>query len=129
MRQWNIIDYDILGFPITSQEVMLAREQSRGHARRSGCGACLGVSFLGLLIGGGIAASGAGSQTPGPAIGAAAGAIALGIVALIGLLATGTVIAVTYSKDEADFLEMIKEARKPQAYGVRASVRLPDTPE
>jgi hypothetical protein len=125
MRKWNILDYDTLGVPITAYEVTNSMEQSRSRARRTGCTGCVGVSLFGLLIGLGFAGSGAGSQTPGPAIGAAAGAIALGIIALIGLVAMGTVIAVTYSRDEADFLEMIKEARKPQPHGVRASARIP----
>jgi len=129
IRKWNILDYDILGVAITAQEVMLAKEQNRSRARKSGCAGCVGVSLIGLIVAGGIAGSDGSGSDIGPALTAIAVGVALGVMALVGLVVGGTVIAVTYGRKEADFLEMIKEARKPQPYGVRASVRLPGEEE
>lgn len=128
--KWNILDYDTLGVPITENEVRRVMNQTRGRAVIRGLTCFSGSSCLGLLFGLGIAAGGAGSGTDiGPALGVTGGLIVLGAVASIGLVAAGTMIAITYSKNTASFLQTIKEARKPKAYGIRASARMPGAVE
>jgi hypothetical protein len=115
-NRWNILDHDILGIPITESEVSLTMKQSRSRAVKGGLVGCGGAILVGLVVGGGIAASGAGSGSDiGPALGAAAGLTILIAVGLGGLIGIGTKIAITYGKDESDFLKMIKEARKPRS--------------
>jgi hypothetical protein len=117
VRKWNVLDYDTLGIPITEREATLIMRQSRRKAVKGGLAGCLGSILAGLLVGGGVAASGSGSGSDiGPAMGAAAGVVVLGGALLIGLLAIGTSIAVTYSQNVESYVEIIKEARKPEPY-------------
>ena len=117
VRKWDILDFDILGIPITEGEATLIMRQSRRQSVKGGLVGCVGSILVSLLVGYGVAATGSGSGTDiGPALGAAAGVVVLGGALLIGLLVVGTSIAVTYSQNVGNYVEIIKEARKPEPY-------------
>lgn len=127
MRKWGILDYDTLGIPVTEQEVSILVRQNRGRAIRSGCGACVGVSLAGLAIFAGLAGGGGGGEHAALYAGMTI-VFGLGLGIAVGLITGGTIFfTANINADRA--LEKIKEARKPQPYGVRASARILDAVE
>jgi hypothetical protein len=115
-KKWNIVAYDDLGFPITAHEVSQVRNWPLACVFGAGFG-LLGIvpfGWLAMLVGG-YQPNGLG-EFDNPV--AALITIIAGTVVSIAL---GVVIGNKISNKEA--LKAIKEARKSQDYGVRASAR------
>jgi len=118
-RAWDIVDYDVLGQPITQKEVDSVIEQlkKRRGRRMAGClvSGCLSGALLGCLVGYGVRE---GPEYPDPE-----GAFldladipkeAIGIGAVAGALAGLGVGAMAIRSDAQQAIKIIKEGRKPR---------------